>query len=262
MSYSSERTIPQFVVSLRGGNFAGAFWRQEISGRINWLHSRFTYLGENRRFHPHIHCIVPSDGLIALGKWQPSRKKLFLPVRVLSCKFRGKFLALLKLQISDVDQSLLILCYQKEWVVYCKPPFKDAACVVEYLGRYTHRVAISNNRILKIDNGAVTFKCRDYRDRHRRKVMTLNADEFIRRFLMHVLPAGFMKIWHYGFLSSRGKQKKLKICKIQTGTSLCRKEKLSAEQLIQKLIGRKPSQCPRCGYAGLLKTGLAPPGDQ
>jgi hypothetical protein len=89
--------------------------------------------------------------------------------------------------------------------------------------------------------------------------MALSADEFIRRFLMHVLPPGFTKIRHYGFLSSRGKQKKLKTCKLQTGTSLAPKEKLSAEQLIQKLISRKPSQCPQCGYSGLLKTGLSPP---
>jgi hypothetical protein len=215
--------------------------------------------GQNLCFHPHVHCIVPAGGLTVLGKWKSSRKKFFLPIRVLSRKFRGKFLALLKLQIPDLDQNLLNLCYRKEWVVYCKPPFKDAACVVEYLGRYTHRVAISNNRILKVENGAVTFKWKDYRDGSRWKVMTLTADEFIRRFLMHVLPVGFMKIRHYGLLSSRGKQKKLINCKIQTGTSLCRKEKLSAEQLIQKLIGRKPSQCPRCGYSGLLRTGLAPP---
>jgi hypothetical protein len=166
---------------------------------------------------------------------------------------------LLQLQIPDVDRALLELCYRKEWVVYCKPPFKTAACVVEYLGRYTHRVAISNNRILKIEGGAVTFKWRDYRDSSRWKVMTLTANEFIRRFMMHILPAGFTKIRHYGFLSSRGKQNKLKTCKIETGTSLSPKEKLSAEQLIQKLISRKPTQCPRCGYSGLLRTGLAPP---
>ena len=215
--------------------------------------------GQNLCFHPHIHCIVPSGGLTALGKWQPSRKKFFLPVRALSRKFRGKFLALFKLQIPDIDPTLVSQCFRKEWVVYCKPPFKDAACVVEYLGRYTHRIAISNNRILKVENGTVTFKWRDYRDGSRWKVMTLRADEFIRRFLMHVLPTGFMKIRHYGFLSSRGKRKKLRSCQIQTGTRLCQKEKLSAEQLIQKLIGRKPSQCPRCGYIGLLRTGLAPP---
>lgn len=215
--------------------------------------------GQNLCFHPHIHCIVPSGGLTALGRWLPSRKKFFLPVRVLSRKFRGKLLALLKLQVPDVDQALLDLCYRKEWVVYCKPPFKDAACVVEYLGRYTHRVAISNNRILKLENGTVTFKWRDYRDRSRSKEMTLSVNEFIRRFLMHVLPPSFMKIRHYGFLSSRGKQEKLRICKMQTGTSLFPKEKLSAEQLIQKLIGRKPSQCPQCGWTGLVRTALSPP---
>ena len=215
--------------------------------------------GQNLCFNPHIHCIVPSGGLTTLGKWQTSRKKFFLPVKVVSRKFRGKFLALLKLQIPDLDQNLLNLCYHKEWVVYCKPPFKDAACVVEYLGRYTHRVAISNNRILNIENSAVTFKWRDYRDCSRYKIMTLEADEFIRRFLMHVLPTGFTKIRHYGFLSSRGKQKKLSSCKIQTGTRLISKGKLSAEQLIQKLIGRKPSQCPHCGFSGLLRTDLSPP---
>ncbi|SDM86418.1 IS91 family transposase [Acetanaerobacterium elongatum] len=224
-------------------------------GHTAILHTR----GQSLCFHPHIHCIVPSGGLTALGRWQASRKKFFLPVRVLSRKFRGKFLALLNLQFPDVDQNLLNVCYRKEWVVYCKPPFKDAACVVEYLGRYTHRVAISNNRILKLENGVVTFKWRDYRDSSHWKEMTLSAEEFIRRFLMHVLPSSFTKIRHYGFLSSRGKQKKLRICKLQTGTKLIPKEKLSAEQLIQKLIGRKPSQCPRCGYSGLLRTGLSPP---
>jgi hypothetical protein len=163
------------------------------------------------------------------------------------------------LQIPDVDQNLLNLCYRKEWVVYCKPPFKTAACVVEYLSRYTHRVAISNNRILKIENGTVTFKWIDYRDSSQWKLMALDVNEFIWRFLMHILPTGFTKIRHYGFLSSRGKQKKLNICKIQTGTGLQKKEKLSADQLIQKLIDRKPSQCPCCGYSGLLRTELSPP---
>jgi len=238
---------------------------QELAGDKKYLGAQIGHTavlhtwGQNLCFHPHIHCIVPSGGLTALGKWQSSRKKFFLPVRVLSRKFRGKFLALLKLQIPDIDQSLLNLCYKKDWVVYCKPPFRDATYVVEYLGRYTHRVAISNNRILKIKNGTVTFKWRDYRDSSRWKDMTLDINEFIRRFLMHILPSGFTKIRHYGFLSSRGKQKKLRICKIQTKTTLVPKEKLSAEQLIQKLIGRKPSQCPQCGYCGLLRTGLSPP---
>lgn len=113
--------------------------------------------GQNLSFHPHIHCIVPAGGLTKQGKWLPSRKKFFLPAKVLSRKFRGKFLARLKQQFPSIEAYLLNKCYHKEWVVYCKPPFKDAACVVEYLGRYTHRVAISNNRILKLEDGQVSF---------------------------------------------------------------------------------------------------------
>jgi len=215
--------------------------------------------GQNLCFHPHIHCIVPAGGLTALGRWKHSRQKFFLPVRALSRKFRGKLLAMLKRKFPHVDRNLISRCYEKEWVVYCKPPFKSASCVVEYLGRYTHRVAISNNRIISLENGNVTFKWRDYRDHSRWKLMTLSAVEFIRRFLLHVLPRGFMKIRHYGFLSSRGKQKKLRTCKLGTRTNPIPKEKLSTEQLIQKIIGRKPSQCPQCGCLTLLKTGLSPP---
>lgn len=215
--------------------------------------------GQNLSFHPHIHCIVPAGGLNSLGLWVDSKKKFFLPVKALSRKFRGKFLALLKQQIPDMEQHLLDSCYNKEWVVYCKPPFKTAACVVEYLGRYTHRVAISNNRILKLEDGQVTFKWRDYRDSSRWKEMTISAEEFIRRFLMHILPPGFMKIRHFGFLSSRGKQVKLQKCKLLTRTSLTKRERLSTETLLTKLLGRKPSVCKCCGFDGLLRTALSPP---
>ena len=103
--------------------------------------------------------------------------------------------------------------YQKEWVVYCKPPFKNAGYVVEYLGRYTHRVEISNNRIVKLKNGMVTFKWRDYKYHNKHKEMNGTANEFIRRFLIHVLPTGFTRIRHYGLLSPRNKATKLKLCK-------------------------------------------------
>ena len=215
--------------------------------------------GQNLSFHPHIHCIVPAGGLNMRGKWVDSKKKFFLPVKALSRKFRGKFLALLKQHKPHIDCSLLNACYNKEWVVYCKPPFKTAACVVEYLGRYTHRVAISNNRLLKFENGQVAFKWRDYKDSNRWKEMTVSAVEFIRRFLMHVLPHGFMKIRHYGFLSSRGKQTKLPLCKKLTCTSLRLKEKLTTEKLIFKILGRNPQTCQSCGYTGLLRNGLSPP---
>lgn len=215
--------------------------------------------GQNLSFHPHIHCIVPAGGLNSLGLWVNTKKKFFLPVKALSRKFRGKFLALLKQQLPDVEQRLIDTCYNKEWIVYCKPPFKTVACVVEYLGRYTHRVAISNNRILKLTNGQVTFKWRDYRDSNCWKEMTVSAEEFIRRFLMHVLPLGFMKIRHFGFLSSRGKQMKLQRCKVLTRTTLEKRERSSTELLLQKLLGRKPSVCKCCGFDGLIRTALSPP---
>jgi hypothetical protein len=235
--------------------------------------------GQNLMFHPHIHCIVPAGGLNSLGQWVHSRKKFFLPVKVLSRKFRGKFLAYLKstklefrglqkyLQEDTPFQELLNNCYNKDWVVYCKPPFKDASCVVEYLGRYTHRVAISNNRILGLQNGQVSFKWRDYKVSKRNtshdsnwKVMTVSAEEFIRRFLMHILPSGFMKIRHYGLLGNRNKTAKLKLCKQLTRTPLIPKEKASTLDLIRKILGRDICRCPFCGCNRLHpQMGLSPP---
>lgn len=228
--------------------------------------------GQNLMFHPHIHCIVPAGGLNALGHWVNSRKKFFLPVKVLSRKFRGKFLQLLKSEKlvfygllkyleNPVDfQKLLNTCYNKDWIVYCKPPFKDASCVVEYLGRYTHRVAISNNRILKLENGFVSFKWRDYKDENKWKVMTISAEEFIRRFLFHILPSGFMKIRHYGILGNRNKTLKLNLCKMLTHTPIMPKEKASTLDLIHKILGKDITRCPICGGDKLHHyMGLSPP---
>lgn len=212
--------------------------------------------GQNLCFHPHIHCIVPSGGLTKDLKWRSSRQKFFLPVKVMSRKFRGKFLALLKELNPDITPDLLDNAYRKEWVIYCKPPFKTAACVVEYLGRYTHRVAISNNRILKFENGMVSFKWRDYKDSCKCKVMTLTAEEFIRRFLLHILPARFMKIRHYGILGNRNKMKKLNICKLLTNTVLRVKEKASSIDLIRKILGRDICRCLACGAERTIRYPL------
>ena len=138
--------------------------------------------------------------------------------RVLSAKFRGKFLALLKARFPTIDKSLLDICYQKKWVVYCKPPFDNVGKVISYLGRYTHRVAISNDRILSMGNGKVTFRWRDYAHGNQMKRMTLDAEEFIRRFLLHILPAGFRKIRHYGLFAARSKEKRLALCRRLTDT--------------------------------------------
>ena len=142
--------------------------------------------------------------------------------------FRGKFLDYMKKEKiefygsnKDLENpasynSLIQKMYDKEWIVYCKEPFKNAECVIQYLGRYTHRVAISNERILKIEGEKVTFKWRDYKDNNKMKEMTISIQEFIRRFLMHILPPHFMKIRYYGLLGKRKKKKKLLKCKILT----------------------------------------------
>ncbi|MFC5649719.1 IS91 family transposase [Paenibacillus solisilvae] len=221
--------------------------------------------GQNLMHHPHIHCIVPGGGLNSSGKWVSARKKFFIPVKVLSRKFRGKFLYYLKQAklvfygtISDLKNpcrfhDLLSLLYQKEWVVYCKPPFKNAGCVVEYLGRYTHRVAISNNRIVKLEDGLVTFKWRDYKDSNKQKEMSVTADEFTRRFLIHVLPTGLTRIRHYGLLSPRNKATKLKLCKKLTNTKLNDppKPKLTTLDFLKKLTGKDFTICPCCGIGHL-----------
>lgn len=233
--------------------------------------------GQNLMHHPHIHCIVPGGGINSLGKWVNSRKKFFIPVKVLSRKFRGKFLFYLKqlyyqnkLEFHGNQQhfsdhkdfeSFLSDLYEKEWIVYCKPSFKNASYVVEYLGRYTHRVAISNNRIVSIKDGNVIFKWRDYKDASKWKLMTVSAEEFIRRFLIHILPPRFMKIKHYGLLSNRNKSIKLTLCKQLTNTPIFPREVVSAIDLIQKITGRDLSKCPYCGSDKhrFICFGKAPP---
>jgi len=221
--------------------------------------------GQNLMFHPHLHCIVPSGGLSLDGvRWINSRKKFFIPVKVLSAKFKGKFLSYLqdsyykgKLKFmgeiieflrEDIFQCWLQGLRKKAWVVYCKPPFKSAEYVLQYLGRYTHRVALSNNRIKYIENGYVTFKWRDYKDKNKEKFMTVTAEEFIRRFLMHILPNRFVKIRYYGILGNRNRKTKLQNCKRLTGVKIKNtvKKKLTVEELLFKLIGKDIRICPCC----------------
>jgi len=228
--------------------------------------------GQNLMFHPHIHCIVPAGGLNSVGKWVPSKKNFFIPFKVLSRKFKGKFLHLLQSAPLEFYDSLQYLhdetsflnfidsCYQKEWVVYCKKPFKTVNNVIEYLGRYTHRVAIANHRIVKVENDLVTFKWRDYRDDNKQKLMTVPAVEFIRRFLTHVLPPGFMKIRHYGFLGNRNKTKKLTLCKKLTNTPLVVKKAASTSELIRTILGDNALMCNACGFdRHPSPQGLSPP---
>ena len=222
--------------------------------------------GQNLSYHPHIHCVVPGGGLTADGKWLFSRKKFFIPVKVLSKKFRGKFLAFLKraklnffgsleeLNNPDCFDSLISGLYQKQWVTYCKPPFGSPAKVVQYLGRYTHRVAISNNRILNLEDGRVTFNWRDYRAGNKVREMTVTAQEFIRRFMLHILPPGFRKIRHYGILAAKDKSARIDLCKKLTNTPTCSvKTPRTSLQIMRDILGDSFNLCPRCMVGHLTR---------
>ena len=219
-------------------------------------------------FHPHVHIIIPGGGLTGEGQWISSGKKFFIPVKVMAKLFRGKFLSALRrmrkgiqgLEDDGVWRDLANTLYAKNWYVYCKRPFKTASSVLQYLGRYTHRIAISNHRILSIQDGTVTFKWRDYSDGSKEKVMTLAAGEFIRRFLLHVLPPGFTKIRHYGFLASGVKKIKLEICRKLMGVVVALAEKMNTVELMKKITGRDITLCPHCGVGHFIfLSGLSPP---
>lgn len=180
------------------------------TGMISILHT----WGQNLSLHPHLHCIVPAGGLTYAGNWTHGRGKgkFLFPVKAMSVVFKAKYLAELRMRCK-VDQQLLNALFRKSWVVFAKPPFGDAAQVVEYLGRYTHKVAISNHRLISHDGSKVRFRYKDYRKHGHQGEMELDAMEFIRRFTLHILPRNFVRIRHYGILSSTSKAKCLpQIC--------------------------------------------------
>ena len=238
---------------------------RRLGARIGFLAVLHTW-SQNLLGHPHIHCVVPAGGLAPGGsRWIHCRRKFFLPVKVLSRMFRGKFRALLrdafaggKLQfhgkLISLQQPARFHAWLRplkdiEWVVYAKPPFGGPEYVLKYLARYTHRVAISNGRLLRLENGQVTFRWRDSKDNNQIKAMTLDAVEFIRRFLLHILPSGFVKIRHFGFLSSRCRTAALALCRErlpQPAAPADRAPTLRVEQ--QCAIERR---CPVCGIGKL-----------
>jgi len=223
--------------------------------------------GQNLLFHPHLHCVVTGGGLALDGqRWVAGREDFFLPVRVLGQLCRGKFLAGLKaayqagkltltgsvahLQDPRQFRRLLGKLYRQRWVVYAKPPFGGAQQVYRYLGRYTHRVAISNRRLLVLDEGRVTFSYKDYADGARGKQMTLDAEEFIRRFLLHVLPKGFVRIRHYGLLAGRNVDTKLADCRRLLGADAepAVPEAAAATEPITADGGTSDGECLRCPH--------------
>ena len=228
--------------------------------------------GQNLMFHPHLHCVVPGGGISPDdSRWISCRPHFFLPVRVLSRLFRRLFLTYLQeafdagnlqffssleaLRDPQAFQCHLDSVRNLEWVVYAKPPFAGPQQVVDYVGRYTHRVAISNQRILDIKNGQVKFIWRDYRDHNQQKIMPLSADEFIRRFLLHVLPNGFHRIRYYGFLANPHRKQKLELCRQLLGAVPSPTPPVGSSEPVtpedyrdryDRLTGRSLRECPVC----------------
>ncbi len=223
--------------------------------------------GEDLHYHPHIHVVMMAGGLTKHNKWQSSSKKFFIPVKVLSKKFRGKYLHYLK---QYYRQGLLDLynfgtqrfkntlndCYAINWYSYCKPPFSGPLAVIKYLGRYTHRIAIANSRIVSVDEQTVTFKVKDKKNAKESKALTLQGNEFIRRFLMHVLPKGFFKVRYYGVLSPRNKKTKLALCRKLTDSPLYKPlfAGLKTIEIVCILLGRDVTLCPVCKLGQLKIT--------
>ena len=250
----------------------------EIAGDPRHLGARIGVLAvlhtwsQNLRHHPHLHCLVPAGGLaLDNSRWIAARRGFFLPVRVLSRMFRGKLLAFLKLSYRRNDlcfpgklaelstprafHSLLGALRRREWVVYSKPPFGGPEHVLKYLARYTHRVAISNGRLLSLDNGQVRFRWRDSRHSNRSSVMKLDAVEFIRRFLLHVLPAGFVKIRHFGLLANRNRRQALTLCRLHLSAPATDPSSLLTEQQ-RSALSRCCPQC-KCGTLHVVARGSA-----
>jgi hypothetical protein len=228
------------------------------SGAICVLHT----WGQNLSLHPHIHCIVPAAGLTLKGKLKHITKqgKYLYPVRMLSAVFRGKMLEKIKRQLKQSHQllryqSLLDGLWKKPWVVYCEPPLGNAQQIVKYLGQYTHRVAISNHRIENIDDSGVRFFYKDYKDNSEKKLTMLPGVEFLRRFCMHILPYRFVKIRHYGILSSKQKDR---IKPLQTKKQQEVKLKETAQERILRLTGFDRYQCPFCKTGTMHTVELLP----
>lgn len=207
-------------------------------GMISILHT----WGQTLTLHPHLHCIVPGGGITEAGYWKRAKSegKFLFPVKAMSKVFRAKYVESLKTKLPDIDKKLINELFKKQWVVFAKRPFGNAQSVIEYLGRYTHKIAISNHRIKNIDHSGVTFTYKDYRKNGRKQEMTLEGMEFIRRFSMHILPKGFVRIRHFGILSSTSKKISIPLIKAQINASVV----LKSEP--RKLNVFNPKLCPHC----------------
>lgn len=244
------------------------FAKNEYNGQLGFISVLHTW-NQKLDYHVHLHCVIAGGVMLDEGKkWKRLKSSKFLfPVKALSQVFKSKFIAALRkksaelklsgdlafLQDAKAFNDFLDKLYSKDWVVYAKKSFGGATQVVEYLGRYTHRVAISNYRILKLENDEVHFKYRDRKDNNQEKVLTLDVHEFLRRFMLHILPAKFSKIRYQGFLSNKYKKDNLSAIFDQLKMAPKVAAELSLENFVKKITGREINQCPHCERHNLQK---------
>jgi len=241
--------------------------QRRLNGQIGFIAVLHSW-GQNLMDHNHIHCLIPG-GALNTETWISTKKDLLFPVPVMRKLFRGKFMHYFTKAVKNGKITTLSLykqdeptyddiignLYKTKWVVYAKKPFDTPDKVVKYLAKYTHRVAISNKRILSFEDGKVTFTYKDYADNNKTKKMTLSSIEFIRRFMLHILPVGFMKIRQYGFLSNKVKQKKLTIIRENIQASIDTTIFLSKlDKSIKAISIKEPLLCPHCNKGALVKT--------
>ena len=237
---------------------------KHLGAKVGYICILHTW-GSEMNYHPHIHVILLGGGLTAKNQWRDKGEEFFLPVKVLSKLFRGKYLHELKTLWKDnklqffgssekyrnhyTFKELLNICYTKNWIPHCKKTFNGAQSVIKYLGKYTHRIAISNHRIIRMDDNTVTYHVKDYRKAGTWKELTISGVEFIRRFLMHVPPKRFVRIRHYGLLCTRSKTKHLTLCRNLLGCKqyLSRLKDMETPQILETLYGIKISVCKCCG---------------
>jgi hypothetical protein len=236
---------------------------KHLGAEIGFLGVLHTW-GQTLHHHPHVHCVVPAGGLALDGTaWRPCRPHFFLPVRVLSRCFRRTFLTALcrtaaaghlalqghcqRWATARGWQQFLTTLRQTEWVVYAKPPMAGPQAALRYLARYTHRVALTNRRLLACEEGTVTFRWKDYQRGNQQRTMTLEAVEFLRRFLLHVLPKGFQRLRHYGFLANGVRQEKLRQCRrvLGQGPGLMPASPAPPETILPR-VPTRPERCPIC----------------
>jgi Putative transposase/Transposase zinc-binding domain len=274
---SAWKTLSQFGYDKR--------WLGAQIGTTMILHT----WGQNLSLHPHVHCIVPSGGLRQneekTNVWQHPKKgneKFLFPVSAMKSVYRALFMKSLHEKIvaktmplppnflteKSVYKTWKNALFQKEWVIYAKRPFSThrdklggAKQVIEYLGRYTHKIAISNHRLQSTDNEIITFEYKDYKDGGKKKMMTLTAEEFIRRFAQHILPRGFRRIRHYGFLSNASKTKSLAAARKSLGLKAQERSDRAARKILarERLLGQNPDRCTCCKSGTMQRVGVLPP---